>query len=340
MRYLGVDLHTNSLTVCTRSEDGKERLDTYSVQNLGDFLLKLEPEDEVAVEATGNAAFFVEHVSKAVKRVYVVDPNKFDIVKKSTKKTDANDARNLALFLSKDLLPEARMKTGLSKDMAKLITTRATLVKHRTALINAIHNIMNSEGVKVKKETLTTKKGINKVLDTAKNDNFSSILVKQLDVLIKQIASLNTGIKELDAEISDKGKELVGHKNISSIKGIGDKAAATLLTVIGDVNDFDNEKKLAAYFGIVPRVRSSNTTSHYGKITKQGSKIGRTTLVQCTLVSIRYSPYLRAFYDRIKKNRGSGKAIIATARKLLGIIFRTLKNNWVFEDFPNFVIAR
>ena len=26
-------------------------------------------------------------------------------------------------------------------------------------------------------------------------------------------------------------------------------------------------------------------------------------------------------------------------RKLLGIIYRTLKNKWVFEDFPNFVLA-
>jgi hypothetical protein len=50
-----------------------------------------------------------------------------------------------------------------------------------------------------------------------------------------------------------------------------------------------------------------------------------------------YSPYLKRFYERIKANKG--KAIIALARKLLGIIYRTLKNKWVFEDFPNFVLA-
>jgi transposase len=42
---------------------------------------------------------------------------------------------------------------------------------------------------------------------------------------------------------------------------------------------------------------------------------------------------------RPKSGRGTGKAIIALARKLLGIVYRTLKNNWVFEDFPNFVLA-
>jgi hypothetical protein len=33
------------------------------------------------------------------------------------------------------------------------------------------------------------------------------------------------------------------------------------------------------------------------------------------------------------------KAIIALAHKFLSIIYYTLKNNWIFEDFPNFVLA-
>jgi hypothetical protein len=52
-----------------------------------------------------------------------------------------------------------------------------------------------------------------------------------------------------------------------------------------------------------------------------------------------YSPYLARFYQKIAARRGVGKAIIALARKFLGVIYRTLKNNWVFEDFPNFVLA-
>ena len=76
----------------------------------------------------------------------------------------------------------------------------------------------------------------------------------------------------------------------------------------------------------------------HGRITKQGNKLVRTTLVQCTLSAIRYSGYLSAFYRRIKERRGSGKAIIATARKLLTIIYNTLKNKWVFEDFTAFKI--
>lgn len=89
----------------------------------------------------------------------------------------------------------------------------------------------------------------------------------------------------------------------------------------------------------MPRVYRSNQTLHHGRITKRGNEIARTALVQSTLVTIRYGPYLRAFYRQVKAWRGSGKAIIATSRKLLGIIYDTLKNDWVFEDFTTFKLA-
>jgi hypothetical protein len=79
-------------------------------------------------------------------------------------------------------------------------------------------------------------------------------------------------------------------------------------------------------------------TDNRGRITKRGNKLMRTTLVQCTLIAMRYSGYLNGFYRRIKARRGAGKAIIATARKLLAIIFDTLRNGWIFDDFAGFKI--
>jgi transposase len=290
----------------------------------------------VAVESTGNARFFVETVRKHVKRVVVVDPNNFDIIRRSTKKTDEVDARALALFLSKEMLPEARMKTGLQAELGSMVATRDTLVKQRTALINAIHNVLNAHGLKRKKEELTTARGLDKVLPLAEECLLPALARVQLAVLVEQIKGLNEGIKKLDTQIVEKGRRMQGHRNLASIKGIGEKGATILLSVIGDIDDFADQGKLAAYFGIVPRVRKSNDTVYYGRITKDGSKLGRTTLVQCTLVAIRYSPYLAAFYAQVAKRRGKGKAIIATARKLLGVIYNTLKNGWVFTDFPAF----
>ena len=335
MSYIGVDLHTNSMTVCYRTKQGKERIRTFAMRRIADFVKTLRKHDQVAVEATGNTSYFVEQIGKRVKKVVVVDPNQFEVIRRSVRKTDKHDALTLALYLSKDMLPEARMKTRKNAQLHSLAGTRDKLVKQRTALINKIHNVLNSYGIKFKKESLGTEKGLKSIWAY----NWDTIVQIELEVLAEQIRFLHKSIKKLDEQMIDQGKKLKGHKNLSSIKGIGDRSATVLLSVIGDVKDFADENKLAAYFGIVPRVSDSNETIRHGRITKRGSKIGRTTLVQCTLVATRYSPYLRKYYDRIKKHRGSGKAIIATARKFLGIIYNTLINDWVFEDFPNFVLA-
>jgi len=335
MSYLGIDLHSNSLTVCYRTQQGTEGIKTFALRDLDAFCKTLRKRDRVAVEATGNTRWFVKQISKRVKEVIVVDPNKFEVITKSVNKTDKHDARTLAYFLSKDMLPKARQKDEQTAQLHSLAETRDKLVKQRTALVNKIHNVLNSHGLKWKKETLTSEKGLKSI--TAME--WEPIVRVELEVLADQIRSLNKNIKTLDQQMIDRGRKLKGHKNLASIKGIGEKSATVLLSVIGNVKDFESEHKLAAYFGIVPRVSNSNETVHHGRITKRGSKLGRTTLVQCTLIAKRYSPYLRRFYERLKLRRGSGKAIIATARKFLVIIYQTLVNDWIFEDFPNFVIA-
>lgn len=117
--------------------------------------------------------------------------------------------------------------------------------------------------------------------------------------------------------IKTEGSKHEDHTILKSIKGIGDRSASVLLSIIGDVNDFVDEKKLTAYFGIVPRVSNSNKTKRSGRITKKGTKLGRTTLVQCGLIAKKYSPYLLSFREWVKRRRGGGKANIALARKLL-----------------------
>ena len=337
-RYIGVDLHTNSLTACYLEEGQEMRFKTYQLTTAGlkCFKQSLKAEDELAVEATGNTEFFVEAIESRVSRVVIVNPKQFKLIAKSVNKTDKNDAKTLAYFLSKDMLPESRRKSKQHQQVASLSQTRDKFVKSRTYFMNKVHGILNSSGIKLKKENLSTEKGLKQVLITEVNE----IARFELEELVTQIRALNESLKRLDKKLIEVGSQLEGHKNLTSIKGIGDRGAAILLSVIGDIDDFADESKLSAYFGIVPRVSNSNETEYRGRITKRGTKLGRTTLVQCTLIAIRYSAYLRKFYDRIKKKKGSGKAIIATARKLLGVIYNTLKNDWIFEDFSNFVLAK
>jgi transposase len=334
-RHIGIDLHRNRFTSCVRLENGRNYLSEWKLEDLPRYVRKLRPTDEIAVEVTGNTRLFYEAVAPHVARVVAVDPNQFRVISHSVKKTDSNDARNLALYLAKDLLPEVRMKDKTQAQLASLTQTRDTLVKLRTALKNKINNILSAHGINLEKEALSSEKKLQEVLAM----RFDPMIGIELKVIVEQIRSLNQSIAELEKTIGEEGSKLEGHKNLTSIKGIGPLTGSILLSVIGDIHDFADEGKLAAYFGIVPRVSKSNETEHTGRITKRGSKLGRTALVQCALIAQRYSPYLKRYYEKIKARRGTGKAIIALARKLLGIIYRTLKYNWVFADFPNFVLA-
>jgi len=334
-RYLGVDLHRNCWTVCTLQEDGQSQLREWALKDLKAFARTVTASDEVAVESTGNTRLFCEALRTRKCRVVVVNPHQFQVISKSVKKTDEHDAQLLATFLSKDLLPEVRMKAPHQARIASLTQTRDKLVKLRTTLKNKVNNLLAARGILLRKEGLTSERGLEAVL-RAPVEELERV---ELEILVGQIRHLNEGIARVEQVLRKEGPKLPGYENLTSIKGIGEVGACILLSTIGPVADFAEEGKLAAYFGIVPRVANSNETERSGRITKRGNKLGRTALVQCALIAARYSPYLQAYYRRIAAARGNGKAIIALARKFLGIIYRTLKNNWVFEDFPRFVLA-
>jgi hypothetical protein len=104
-RHIGIDLHRNQFTCCVRLENGRNYLTDWKLEDLPRLVKKLRPCDQIAVEVTGNTRLFHDAVAPYVKRLVAVDPNQFKVIGPSVKKTDPNDARNLALYLEKDLLP-------------------------------------------------------------------------------------------------------------------------------------------------------------------------------------------------------------------------------------------
>ena len=332
-RFLGVDLHKNLFTVdFYDAESKKHRVKSFEFKEMQSFRKELRRDDVLGVESICNTRYFVEQIIDCVAEVKVINPSQFAVVAKSVKKTDKNDAKTIAEFLSKGMVPEARLKEKAAAQICSLAGTRDKFVKLRTVFKNKIHNLLNAHVIDTAREEFSSDESLIKV----QKHELDPIVKHELKALVREIRSLNRNIKDLDKALEKWGKKLDGYDNITSIKGVGKNSGAILLSVIDKIDDFESEKKLAAYFGIVPRVHQSNEKEWQGHITKRGSKLGRTTLVQCTLVAIKYSPYLRAFYDKIKAKKGSGKAIIAAAKKLLGIIYHTLKFKWVFEDFPEF----
>ena len=104
--------------------------------------------------------------------------------------------------------------------------------------------------------------------------------------------------------------------------------ALAILAAIGDVERFEQSKKLVGYLGLNPRVRQSGLgPGYHGRITKQGRGHARGTLVEAAWAAARAPGPLRAFFLRVRARRGQHVAAVATARKLAVLIWHLLRND-------------
>ena len=206
------------------------------------------------------------------------------------------------------------------------------MVKLRTALKNQVNNLCSAHGVNLNKESLASEKGLKAVLEM----HFDLRVNLELKITIDQIRSLNKSIAELEETI--EGQSWKGIRISPASRGSAGSTAVSCFrssAISATLRTRASWRPTLSSF----RVSNSNATERSGRITKRGTKLGRTRLIQCALLAPRFSRYRKTYYERMKSRRGPGKAIVALARKFLGIIYRTLKNKWVFEDFPNFVLA-
>jgi transposase len=135
--------------------------------------------------------------------------------------------------------------------------------------------------------------------------------------------------KEISNYASKKDKDV---KILLSITGIDIFAAMLISSEIVNIERFSTPWKLVSYAGLAPSTRESAGKTITGGITKQGSPWLRWILVQCALIAIKYDCRLRTFYTGIKNRKGHGKAIVATAKELLVIIWYMLTRNELYRN--------
>src|SRR5208337_3383858 len=147
--YVGVDLHKTQFTTFYRKEgqDGKHQIFVNDSKGYRDFKTHLgkitcaDDEVRIAVESTGNTRYFKNTVEPWGCEVVVVNTLKFKVINESVKKTDKHDARTLAEFLEKDMLPEAHICSWKSEELRRLLKVRQTLVRTTVTVKNQIHGM-------------------------------------------------------------------------------------------------------------------------------------------------------------------------------------------------------
>lgn len=158
-----------------------------------------------------------------------------------------------------------------------------------------------------------------------------------IEDLQTHIDYLRERIKATEKEINDLIDQTPGlksqHKLLTSIPGIGDHTASTLLAEIGDLSIYGGARQLAAYAGLNPQGHRSGTSVHKKtRISKQGRSELRCCLYMPAIVAMSHNPVIKDLNNRMAE-RGSHKMeiVVAAMRKLLHIAYGVLKNQVPFD---------
>ncbi len=91
------------------------------------FLNQLPPGSDIAVESTGHWYWLVDEMERAGHRVHLANPMEAKKRMGRTNKTDALDAKGLAILLRNGTLPESWIPPGALRDQRELLRTRMAL---------------------------------------------------------------------------------------------------------------------------------------------------------------------------------------------------------------------
>ena len=120
---------------------------------------------------------------------------------------------------------------------------------------------------------------------------------------------------------------------LESIPGIGRQTAIQIMSMIVDPNRFEDEKRICAYFGMVPRVRDSGGKENHGRMTKNGDKMMRSIMERITSSHVRFCDSSVTRYFKAKeKEMGTKKAMVTASRKMLTMILAILKRGTPFRS--------
>jgi transposase len=151
------------------------------------------------------------------------------------------------------------------------------------------------------------------------------------------IATLNEQISQVERKIRqhfDDHPDLKRRRDLlTSIPGIGETTAGSILSEMAHIDSFQSAKAVAAFAGLSPRERRSGTSVHgRPRMCKMGNARIRKALYMPAMVALRYNPILRIFAERLSVAGKHKRLIIgAVMRKLLVLAYGILRSGVPFD---------
>ncbi len=299
----------------------------------------LRPSDTIAVEVSTSAQAVVSLLTfNSSASVLLSNPLQTKLIASAKVKTDKVDARVLAELARVNYLPTVWIPEADTLRLRHFCTEREALVSHRTAFKNQVHSILHRNLVTYEFSALFGSEGLLWLTKLLQGTALDAYEAERVQFYLAEIKRQDTLVTDLDqtiaACVSSRPLWRQQMHLLLSIPGVSLASGAVILTAIGDITRFSSPARLAAYFGLTPKIYQSGEKRFHGRISKQGNAYGRFMLIESAEHLRRSSPTFRHQYERIKKKKNHNVAVVAVARKLATLLHTMLVRNEEFSYAP------
>ena len=326
----GLDLHGDNV-FCTLMDSTRRVVFERRLPNdLETIAEALEPFRKwiraLAVESTYNWYWLVDGLRALKYQVRLANPAKMQENIGLKFANDKTDARFLARQLVNGTLPEGYIYPVETRGVRDILRRRMRLVHARTG------EWLSLEGL-VARHT-----GRDMNLEELAECRIGEILAGQPHALLMAQANfrhldfLKKEIQALEKAILEELPDHAGYRRLITTPGIGRILAWTILLETGPIGRFRRAGNYASYCRAVKTEHTTNGKKKGEGNGKSGNKYLAWAYVEAANLSVRYSPELRAWFQR--KVARSGKRVIAVkalANKLSKACYFMLRDDVDFD---------
>lgn len=288
VKYIGLDVHKNSISIAIAEDGQKRKVIFYGVINNDmDQLLKfLRKQISQGVEPrcvyeAGPCGYNIYRSLKD-KNIDCVVIAPSLIPKKSGDriKTDRRDAETLAsLHRAGELTPVyvPSMEDEALRDLVRAREDSVNTLKRGKQQLGAFllrHHICFSGKSK------WSKAHFNWLADVSMSHPAQQITLQEYIDMVQDGKKRVERISEQIRQLSGQTQLNTLNMSLQSLRGVSQIVSAVVVSELGDLTRFESPSKLMAYLGLVPSQHNSGDKKRPGKITKTGNGHVRRALVE------------------------------------------------------------
>jgi len=336
MKILALDLGKYKTVGCEyESESGAHQFKrgVTTPAGLAKMVLEVKP-DRVVIEVCSIAGWVCDLLWEMGIEVQVA--NTSDDAwrwRKVKQKDDRRDALKAARLSAVNQLREVYMPAQEVRQWRALITYRQHLIRRRTKIKNHIRDLLLREGqILARGSSCWSQAGMAALAAQARPFSAcgpAELWRGELQLELEQLKEMQRQVATVTAQLDKIGAADARVRLLRTIPGVGPRLAEAIVALLDQPQRFRKASQVSGYIGMVPKAMDSGETERRGHITRQGSRLVRSLLVEVAWAGLRHNAWVRQTYQRLSGGKKARKkiAIVAVGRKLLVKCWAMLRDN-------------